>query len=181
MKLNINNKIIPWFTNTAKSNIPPRSRLYYLEPIGIGTPYIESLTSYVARLAKAHCLSPKLLLERGINSFNTQSSKRNNLFGIRQYSGEINGRGETASKLVNLLEKVTFKENLRFSTLLSWTEIFPRKKLVKTNKSWCPLCYQDFIAQNKPVYEPLIWSVNIVSTCSIHKTPLESLCHSKRF
>src|SRR5438105_13804339 len=34
--------------------MPPRSRLYSLEPIGIGTPQTESLTSYISRLAAAH-------------------------------------------------------------------------------------------------------------------------------
>jgi hypothetical protein len=34
--------------------IPSRSRLYSLEPVGIGTPETESLTSYVSRLAEAH-------------------------------------------------------------------------------------------------------------------------------
>ena len=29
--------------------IPPRSRLYHLEPVGIGTPYVESLTSTARR------------------------------------------------------------------------------------------------------------------------------------
>lgn len=41
--------------------IPPRSRLYRLEPVGIGTPYVESLTSYIARLAAEHCVTPKNL------------------------------------------------------------------------------------------------------------------------
>lgn len=34
--------------------IPPRSRLFHLAPIGIGTPWTESLTGYLARLAEAH-------------------------------------------------------------------------------------------------------------------------------
>ena len=37
--------------------IPERSRLYSLNPIGIGTPQVESLTGYIARLAEAHVLS----------------------------------------------------------------------------------------------------------------------------
>lgn len=37
--------------------VPPRSRLYSLEPLGIGTPYVESLTGYVSRLADAHAVS----------------------------------------------------------------------------------------------------------------------------
>ena len=31
-----------------------RSRLYWLEPKGIGTPYIESIISYITRLAEKH-------------------------------------------------------------------------------------------------------------------------------
>nr|WP_236116925.1 TniQ family protein [Hassalia byssoidea] len=45
-----------------KSPIPPRSRLYNLEPIGIGTPYVESLTGYVIRLAEQHCITTRQLL-----------------------------------------------------------------------------------------------------------------------
>jgi len=34
--------------------VPPRSRFYPLKPIGIGTPLVESLTSYLLRRAEAH-------------------------------------------------------------------------------------------------------------------------------
>jgi hypothetical protein len=37
--------------------VPPRSQLYSLQPIGIGTGMVESLTGYVARLAEAHSVS----------------------------------------------------------------------------------------------------------------------------
>src|SRR3954470_10698817 len=39
----------------------PRSRLFSLEPIGVGTRLVESLTGYVARLAEAHHLSVAIL------------------------------------------------------------------------------------------------------------------------
>ena len=42
--------------------LPPRSYLYPLEPKGIGTPFTESLISYLIRLAKAYCVSPKVLV-----------------------------------------------------------------------------------------------------------------------
>src|SRR3982074_3360598 len=41
---------------------PPRSRLYSLEPIGIGTPEVESLSSYLNRLAQAHCVTVSALI-----------------------------------------------------------------------------------------------------------------------
>src|SRR6266568_1821109 len=43
-------------------SIPPRSRLYRLEPIGVGTSSVECLASYIARLAEAHCVTLKALM-----------------------------------------------------------------------------------------------------------------------
>jgi hypothetical protein len=36
--------------------LPPRTRLLPLKPIGIGTPFVEGLTSYILRLAETHAL-----------------------------------------------------------------------------------------------------------------------------
>ena len=38
--------------------MPPHSILYSIPPIGIGTGDVECLTSYICRLADAHCVSP---------------------------------------------------------------------------------------------------------------------------
>lgn len=43
--------------NLAPRALPPRSRLYSLQPMAIGTPRVESLTSYIMRLAEAHTVS----------------------------------------------------------------------------------------------------------------------------
>lgn len=43
-------------------HVAPLSRLYSLEPIGISTPYAESLTGYIARLAQEHALSTRNLI-----------------------------------------------------------------------------------------------------------------------
>ncbi len=40
--------------------IPPRSTLYSLAPLGVGTPGIESLTSYVNRLAQVYHVGPRV-------------------------------------------------------------------------------------------------------------------------
>jgi len=42
--------------------IPPRSVLYRVPPIGLGTPDVESLTGYLARLAEAHGVSTRTLM-----------------------------------------------------------------------------------------------------------------------
>src|SRR5580765_909284 len=38
------------------------SRLCDLEPVGVGSPMVESLTSYITRLADAHSVSPITLV-----------------------------------------------------------------------------------------------------------------------
>ena len=48
--------------DTEPPSIPKPSRLFSLEPIGLNTGYVESLTSYVARLALAHSVPPGRLL-----------------------------------------------------------------------------------------------------------------------
>ncbi len=44
----------------------PRSRLYSLQPGGTNTPWVESLTSYVARLADAHSVYVSTLIKQEI-------------------------------------------------------------------------------------------------------------------
>jgi len=46
------------------ADIPIRSRLYNIEPIGLNTPDVESFTSYVSRLAEAHCVNVGALLNK---------------------------------------------------------------------------------------------------------------------
>src|SRR5437867_3672920 len=49
----------PPFESWSLSRLPAptRSRLYSLEPIGVGTATVEGLTGYVARLAEARSVS----------------------------------------------------------------------------------------------------------------------------
>ena len=41
---------------------PPHSVLYPIEPIGVGTPWVESQTSYLGRLAREHRMLMQLFL-----------------------------------------------------------------------------------------------------------------------
>lgn len=51
-----------WSLDTP--NIPQRSILFNLEPLGLGTANVESLTSYIMRLSNEHCLYPSDLMFR---------------------------------------------------------------------------------------------------------------------
>lgn len=53
--------------NLNKPVIKERSILYNLPPIGIGTIYVESLSSYVIRLAEKHSVRTKILTSSKIS------------------------------------------------------------------------------------------------------------------
>ncbi|MEK5441206.1 hypothetical protein [Fredinandcohnia sp. FSL W7-1320] len=53
-------------SNIKIPDAEPVSRLFSLPPIGKGTPYIESLTSYIIRLSEAHNVTPGILIGKEI-------------------------------------------------------------------------------------------------------------------
>lgn len=48
--------------------IPARSRLHSIEPIGVGTPFVESLTGYMIRLAASHAVRVSDLVEHELRA-----------------------------------------------------------------------------------------------------------------
>src|SRR5438132_530835 len=46
--------------------VPPRSKLYSLSPVGVRTVEVESLTSYVNRLAWTYRVSPQMLVAQEV-------------------------------------------------------------------------------------------------------------------
>lgn len=50
------------FWKLEKPKVPARSRLYHLEPVGLETIWVESLTSYIARLAEHHQVTTEKLV-----------------------------------------------------------------------------------------------------------------------
>lgn len=170
-----------WNSKTTK--IPERSRLYPLPPIGLGTPIVESLTSYVARLAAAHRVPTGVFLAQEvapqISRYQGNQHQGLSRWFFRVFfndTGAWNGMGSMASEPVNVLQALTGQHQLRFLTLLSWAKVLPSRGLLRTNKAWCPVCYNDWERSGKPIYEPLLWSLQVVTTCPIHQQILSHQC-----
>ncbi|MEH2302027.1 MAG: hypothetical protein V7K88_24350 [Nostoc sp.] len=87
-----------------KISIPSRSHLYQLEPVGIRTPMVESLTGYIERLAEAHCIPPDVLISRTITPLLKQiflkSRTSRDLRSLFDRATAINGTGNIAIDLV---------------------------------------------------------------------------------
>ena len=141
--------------------MPPRSHLYPLKPIGIETPQVESLTSYISRLAEAHCLPMRKLVLHIIlplygKSYLPSGAEDSNITAFWKDSSAFNGTSTSAGELVGVLERLTNRDNLRFLTMLPWAEALSCRYLTRRTKAWCPFCYQEWQEEGRPIYDPLL-------------------------
>jgi DNA-binding transcriptional regulator YhcF (GntR family) len=153
-----------------------RSRFYNLEPIGIGTNEVESFSSYISRLALEHLVTPIILIKNSVNSSNKlpQVFRENSLPQIAV--ANLNGFGETSEKLLNLFEKATFRQDIKFTTLFAWKNRISNHGLLRKNLAWCSYCFQEQLNQNGIIYEKLIWTFETVKGCLIHQVKLSEIC-----
>jgi hypothetical protein len=176
-------KLYPEY-DLQKPVIPPRSRLYCLEPIGVGTAYVESLTSYVARLASQHCITTRKLIitEIAPNLIRVrqgsihQAENLSQVIGIERRRVALNGIGLMATNLVKALEALTQRNDLHFLSLLTWAQVLTNRGLLRHQSAWCPKCYQEWRDKGKSIYEPLLWSVNTAVICPYHHNRLWENC-----
>lgn len=137
-----------------------RSCLYNIEPMGLNSPFVESLTSYINRLAEAHLLNTGTLF----NEIYVPMLNKNYLSSIAARGGNgfigdsyrINGFGEYALKMKDATEALTGRTDLLFMTLLLWKEVLPERGLLRKKRAWCSLCYEEMKQESKAVYDPLI-------------------------
>ncbi|MEO2077827.1 MAG: TniQ family protein [Bacillus sp. (in: firmicutes)] len=157
--------------------------MYNIDPIGLGTPYVESLTSYITRLADAHCVLTGNLIS-GIyaphlkKKYLTKISLRGG--GFYDTAIGINGVGQLADEFSQLTNELTGRSDISCTTLLNWSDIFPTRGLLKKTKSWCPICYEEAKSNEEVIYDQLIWNFQLVDYCMKHKTPLVDTCESCR-
>ncbi len=161
--------------------LPPRSRLYCLPPLGMGTVEVESLTSYIQRLAWAYRVNPRVLVSQEIFPHLRQAYYAQPDLGrlgsfSRTRSMSINGTGDVARDWTEVLEQLTMRSDLRFLTVRPWADGLPAWGLLRNAPQWCLLCYEEWREQKLPVYQPLLWTLQVVRVCLRHVQPLVEHC-----
>ncbi len=164
--------------------LPQRSRLYSLEPIGLGTLLTESLSSYVTRLAQEHCVTPQKLIMGEIaplilgDKYRSEMLTKNvsTLFGNSDAKPAINGMRDMTRSLVLALAKLTLRQDLRYLSCLTWKGIIKDRGLFRQDKAWCPQCFEARRQEGNPIYEPLLWSFRDVNFCPQHNCQLIDRC-----
>jgi hypothetical protein len=160
---------------------PAPSVLYALVPVGVGTPLVECMTSYITRLAGAHCVFPGMLMRKVIAPFaeNSLGDERGAAaMHIRdgKSTGAFNSTQQTASNAVRVLESLTRQGGLRALTMLTWAKVFPLFGLIRPMRAWCPCCLEEWRLADHMLYEPLLWAIQAVKVCPQHDRLLETHC-----
>ena len=148
-------------------SLPPRSRLYRLEPIGIGTPYVEGLTSYIVLLAREHHISVFDLTRREVFPLFPYAHRPHQRFVRIECT--INGANLLTYEWVSALKVLTSRDDLEYLTFISWSDIIAGS--LRSEKAWCPICYNEQRSSHSKIYDPLLWSVKDISICPVHRQP----------
>lgn len=165
-------------TYPQKAVTLPRSRLFGLGPIGIGTPECESLISYLVRLARAHCLAPRNLIRLEFMwRYSKQEGIRSSGF-FKDYSKTLNSVGEYASGFVRLTEELTGRNDLRYLTMQPWRGVIPEvgTGLLATAPKWCGHCLVQQRDCKQDRYSPLVWSLYLYNVCVVHGIRMSDRC-----
>jgi len=161
--------------------VPRRSRLYSQLPLGLGTPLIECLTSYINRLAHSYHVSVRTLVTLEILPrldpgcyLHTHPAELGGF--VRTRSIGINGADACAADWAHVLEQLTLRDDLRHLTVRPWAAGLPRWGLLRPTPAWCPGCYRAWQLQGQPAYQPVVWVLQALMICPVHHVPLQDRC-----
>ncbi|KAB2916773.1 MAG: helix-turn-helix domain-containing protein [Dechloromonas sp.] len=145
------------------------------DPIGVGTPSCESLSSYVQRLAKLHGTRPGQLvfrllawLERGEKSKAGSWAARSGRLLLRN---NINGFS-LANSWLRALQVATQRTGLHELTTRLWDHNFPTRGFLRSSLAWCPSC----LAEDPVPFHRLSWQLQPTRVCLCHQDTLRTRC-----
>jgi hypothetical protein len=153
----------------------------------VGTEHVETLTSYVTRLAAAHAVPVSKLVGHEIGPLAVRpklgsqfATGTQRLFVplINCQSYILNASGYAAQNWVTQLRHLTGEDKLPFLTTLCWNGAVSGEELVRWHHGWCPQCYQGWRDAGEMVREPLLWVLRAVSMCTLHRRQLETRCRN---
>lgn len=161
-----------------KPTVTSRSRLFHLQPIGVGTLFVESLMGYVVRLADYHCVTPRQLVFREIAPRMVQKGypvvgwhKRIERI-FKSNSPLIQGNeleGAMTTALLQALEELTLRRDLSQMTLLRQATASFAWSQLRGYQAWCPRCLAEWRQAGRVIYTPLIWLLKGLKICPQHR------------
>lgn len=154
----------------------PRSTLHALAPMGQGTPDVESLSSYLCRLAYSHGMTAQKLADWILEHFDNPVCEK---YGWHQRN--LSSMSPESEQWAAWLSELTGVEGLDRHTLSPWRRVLGTPGLAPKSDRWCPCCLAEDKANGSEPYLRLSWDVAPVEACLRHKVKLTSTCpHCQR-
>ncbi len=143
---------------------------------------VESLSSYIGRIA----LSYGIRTGNIINSFLAPFLNKKYLLNIAANGGTrfyenssmILNSGKAAENFCQAVTRITGQEQLEQLTLLPFREEFALRCSLYARRRWCPICYDEWLREEQPIRNLLIWAIKPVTVCVIHAVFLAVLMSS---
>ena len=161
------------------ASVRERPRFGGVTPLGQGTPYVESLTGYLQRLANTYEIPTATLFGRAVYpALQARGLWRSRLSDVlRRHAYALNGADEVARLGVDRLETLAGRNDLADCSFLTLgdLELIRRAEVVADGKRWCPACWR---ADGPPGgrYERKLWALAVVEACPVHGTALTERC-----
>jgi len=152
------------------------SKYYSLPPVGIGTPWVESLNGYLSRLAEAHCVPTAVLVNQEVSWRVFRGSTTKLSYPRSLIAVEMIAWGFSESPYVRAAEEITQILDLHRLTLQGLVNVFRPHLIIRRTKAWCPECYASWRCSGVTIYEPLIWEISALQVCPVHGCLLADAC-----
>lgn len=151
--------------------LPERSALFSLVPIGIGTSGVESLESYVCRLALQHGV-PRRTLERYIHH------QGETLYLDVAGPPRLDCPSKIGRTFAERLARLTLQPAVLSLGLNRFEGAIADMHTLRRNRAWCGCCFHDARVAGVPAHLPLLWSFACYPRCIIHDRLLETECRA---
>ena len=143
---------------------------------GVGTPGVESLSSYFMRLAHAHSVKPAQMGRVLLNGSAYLAADGNVALDSETLSTTmLCSYSLQTAVLIHRLQRLTSQTNLGCGTLIGLAGNFCRNQTgaLTEKRRWCCRCYVD---NPPPSVEPLAWRLPMITWCNDHDIALEDRC-----
>lgn len=156
---------------------PPRSILFSLVPYGCSGEDRESLGSYIARLCEAHGMTRWSLANTIIGPaaeilLQVSGARMARDIGRAGYNVNASSLTEQAYQWAHTLNHLTHRSNLQLCTLLPLKNLVSGFVLLSDKPRFCPACYEDDTMAGRDRYDRLLWSIDAVTACPLHRLQL---------
>ena len=149
----------------------PRSVLHALQPQAWGTSQVESLLSYVCRLAVSHSTTMPGLMRMIADRMGADLRA-----DFTWHERNLSGLSDENHSFASAVAELTGVGQLDKLTMLPWRPVISPRGLAASTGAWCPACFADDLREGVPPYFRLAWDIASVTVCVKHKSPLTHVC-----